>query len=289
MFSFDAPFPFEELVVIDTYEDVLQMEKGRVLALDISQNSTGYALWDKGVLTTGTFATEIPPKGDVLYNYKLAMNFKKQLESLVPSGYYDLIVIEDIFGGQYLNTYKVLSTLAMGFDIFVTSDHVTYGSYMKVDNRQWKSELRKLAGKQGKVYLKDKEDIEESLTMLGVTEEVLGGTSGKQDQRDALGLLLTGICKLKSPDKAPQVRYRLEYHLMNKDQLGKSRRAYELITSPHGKTYVHNKEDLEAIASKEGQWYVIEVNSLGMMGIEKGHPEVIGGPNYIMFRKRETK
>lgn len=279
-----------EITVLTDYKDILATSKGNALALDISPSSTGVAMLIDGKLTTKVISVPAPDKGDVFFNLNLAKAFISKLCEEIPRVHYETVAIEDIYGGAYVQTYRLLLSLAMGFDLYMQSGLFTYNSYMKLENRSWKSKLRRLAGVTGKQYLKDKEDIQRSLSELGVTKDTLTVKDrGLQDQFDAIGVLLVAITTEGTGHTEIKARYTLTIEFYTEEQLLSLKRKTKDIKSPYAANHTHTRKELLMLAEDDSVWYKIEVRTTGSLGIKKGFQETIGGPNYILFKKTKKK
>ena len=78
-----------------------------LLALDISSQSTGYAILEDGYLCPDTIGM-IKIKAKNLYGERL-VQLEKGIKKLLKKYKPDYVVIEDIFKGRNANTFKILS------------------------------------------------------------------------------------------------------------------------------------------------------------------------------------
>lgn len=78
----------------------------KILALDISSTSTGHAVFNNGRLTRSSLGTVRPTQK--MMGHKLIF-FAKEIKALIDKHQPDVVVIEDIFRGPNIKTFKTLA------------------------------------------------------------------------------------------------------------------------------------------------------------------------------------
>ena len=200
-FGVNGSMEFEQSLInevkIDTVsvESLLKKFKSAV-GLDISMTSTGLVIWENGVLTKYQIKVdmEVDLNRDELGEEKMQEVFATDLLSVLEGRHFEVIAIENVFGGQNFDTVRKLLALNSVMGRLILQGKVTCDKFFKRSNKVWKKYL-------GRVYrvkgAKDKINIEEALIYMNYDyalencnlpptkkEEV-----GYQDILDATGLL----------------------------------------------------------------------------------------------------
>lgn len=222
-------------------------DKGCVVGLDISVRSTGVAIVGrqptiakfsgKGVgtgiprSTFGGAESGIPKEEEnpanalrlAVTNETLSaeagirrrLEFKQYLKEALSGLPVAVVVVEDVFAGVNITSYRELLNLNNVVDELILEGVITTAAgeepeLVRVQSRVWKRWIRRFVKEtpnsvvhEHAKYLNDKRVVRESLTAIGVPPETLEGGKGNQDRCDAagmaLGWLLRDVEELESP------------------------------------------------------------------------------------------
>ena len=269
---------------ISTYKDIIQATGLNYISLDASKQSTGLSVVHNQELCTTSFKCELDlPKTHPLYFYELSKAYASELEKHIPEDNYEAIFIEDIFMGSFVQSYQVLFAVAFGIGLYLDTTKSTFNNIIKVDNKTWKTKLKKLANRTDRSYEKDKIEINKSLTILGIKEDLLGNkTFGKQDQFDSLGILLVGLSDMLKPTHKVS---KIKKELFTLEQTKSTRRKAELISKEAlddlGIAYSNidnsiiidklpSDDELAELAKEKNKWYKVNIKNVGIYGIKQG-------------------
>lgn len=269
---------------INTYKDIIQATGLNYISLDASKQSTGLSIVHNQELRTTSFKCELNlPKTHPLYFYELSKAYASELEKHIPEDNYEAIFIEDIFMGSFVQSYQVLFAVAFGIGLYLDTTKSTFNNIVKVDNKTWKTKLKRLANRTDRSYEKDKIEINKSLTILGITEDLLGNkVFGKQDQLDSIGILLVGLSDtLKQTQKVSKIKK----ELLTLEQAKSTRRKAESILKEAldelGIAYLDTEgtllvdklptdDELVELAKEKNKWYKLNIKNVGIYGIKQG-------------------
>lgn len=267
-------------------EAYISQSGGNILALDISQSSTGLALWGGATLQTLSFEVEKPPKDDVFYFYNLAKNFENLLHEIIPPGHYSYVFVEDIFVGQFIQSYQTLAALANGLDMYLHSKAITYNNFYRINNQQWKKELRDFAGLTDiKQMKKDKYEIQKAFEKLEyIDPQKDKNKSGLQDRLDAVGIMIGGLKLVEKDGIKETIKYRVKYEYFDEESYKRLTRDIVEIDMMETNKII-TRTDLNKLIKQPDQWYSFKVKSTGALGIRKRFAETLGGPNYLVAMK----
>ena len=221
--------------------------KGCVVGLDISVRSTGVAIVgsqpDIAKFSGRSAETGVPkstfggaesgtPKGEenpanalrlAVTNETLSaeagirrrLEFKQYLKEALEGLPVAVVVVEDVFAGVNVTSYRELLNLNNVVDELILEGVITTAAgeepeLVRVQSRVWKRWIRRFVKEtpnsvvhEHAKYLNDKRVVRESLNAIGVHPETLEGGKGNQDRCDAagmaLGWLLRDVEELESP------------------------------------------------------------------------------------------
>lgn len=171
--------------VEEVSESSIIPKEGTFLGLDISESSSGICIYTNGVKRTYTIALEEPSDG-IHREVLLRRQLKSRLAETLENSHFDLIIIEDAYQGIDPTTTRLLYALNTAIDELILDGVITVETFVRVNNRKWKSWLFKVDKEHRFKGLNDKVRIQKCLELLGVTEE----GRGFQDKLDSCGMLI---------------------------------------------------------------------------------------------------
>ena len=143
------------------------------------------------------------------------LEFKQYLKEALSGLPVAVVVVEDVFAGVNVTSYRELLNLNNVVDELILEGVITTETgeepeLVRVQSRVWKRWIRRFVKEtpnsvvhEHAKYLNDKRVVRESLTAIGVPPETLEGGKGNQDRCDAagmaLGWLLRDVEELESP------------------------------------------------------------------------------------------
>ena len=155
------------------------------VTFDISKTSTGLGVWDgveykKYKITMDT----VYNKTDALSEARMRREFKEYLTELLGGKHFELVVVENVFGGENFDTVRILLALNTVADELILEGVFTADTVRKVDNQSWKMCLRKVHKVKGKPT--DKYEIEEIMKYLEF-DFALENCNLTDSQKDEIG------------------------------------------------------------------------------------------------------
>ena len=235
------------VTMVDAPKGIHAPDKGCVVGLDISVRSTGVAVVgsqpdiakfsgkraETGVpkSTFGGAESGIPKEEEnpanalrlAVTNETLSaeagirrrLEFKQYLKEALEGLPVAVVVVEDVFAGVNITSYRELLNLNNVVDELILEGVITTAAgeepeLVRVQSRVWKKWIRRFVKytpnsvvHEHAKYLNDKQVVRESLNAIGVHPETLEGGKGNQDRCDAagmaLGWLLRDVEELESP------------------------------------------------------------------------------------------
>ena len=143
------------------------------------------------------------------------LEFKQYLKEALEGLPVAVVVVEDVFAGVNVTSYRELLNLNNVVDELILEGVITTATgeepeLVRVQSRVWKRWIRRFVKEtpnsivhENAKYLNDKQVVRESLTAIGVHPETLEGGKGNQDRCDAagmaLGWLLRDVEELEAP------------------------------------------------------------------------------------------
>ena len=143
------------------------------------------------------------------------LEFKQYLKEALSGIPVAVVVVEDVFAGVNITSYRELLNLNNVVDELILEGVITTAAgeepeLVRVQSRVWKRWIRRFVKEtpnsvvhEHAKYLNDKRVVRESLNAIGVHPETLEGGKGNQDRCDAagmaLGWLLRDVEELESP------------------------------------------------------------------------------------------
>ena len=143
------------------------------------------------------------------------LEFKQYLKEALEGLPVAVVVVEDVFAGVNVTSYRELLNLNNVVDELILEGVITTATgeepeLVRVQSRVWKRWIRRFVKEtpnsivhENAKYLNDKQVVRESLTAIGVRPETLEGGKGNQDRCDAagmaLGWLLRDVEELEAP------------------------------------------------------------------------------------------
>lgn len=143
------------------------------------------------------------------------LEFKQYLKEALEGLPVAVVVVEDVFAGVNVTSYRELLNLNNVVDELILEGVITTATgeepeLVRVQSRVWKRWIRRFVKEtpnsvvhENAKYLNDKQVVRESLSAIGIPPETLEGGKGNQDRCDAagmaLGWLLRDVEELESP------------------------------------------------------------------------------------------
>lgn len=143
------------------------------------------------------------------------LEFKQYLKEALEGLPVAVVVVEDVFAGVNVTSYRELLNLNNVVDELILEGVITTATgeepeLVRVQSRVWKRWIRRFVKEtpnsivhENAKYLNDKQVVRESLSAIGVHPETLEGGKGNQDRCDAagmaLGWLLRDVEELEAP------------------------------------------------------------------------------------------
>lgn len=169
------------------------LSNGTYLGLDLSKTSTGIAVFNSGTVSTEAVGlhTDIDssPYGLAMLRRELYSVLKEKLAGQQ----FDTVVVEDIFIGANVKSYRILAAINTVPDDLILDGVFGCKNLVRVNNRIWKHHLVKGEGIRG---FNDKQRVNEALAHRGI---VISG-KGSQDQLDAIGMVIGWYYSLYEKD-----------------------------------------------------------------------------------------
>lgn len=235
------------VTMVDAPKGIHAPDKGCVVGLDISVRSTGVAIVGSqpdiakfsgkraetgvpkstfGGAESGTLKEEensanalrLAVTNETLSaeaGIRRRLEFKQYLKEALEGLPVAVVVVEDVFAGVNITSYRELLNLNNVVDELILEGVITTAAgeepeLVRVQSRVWKRWIRRFVKytpnsvvHEHAKYLNDKQVVRESLTAIGVPPETLEGGKGNQDRCDAagmaLGWLLRDVEELESP------------------------------------------------------------------------------------------
>ncbi len=137
------------------------------LSFDISMTGTGITEWhrDTGEILHHTIEIddEVDLSKDDLAEEKMRLAYEKDVLSIYEGKHFEVVVIENAFGGKNFDTVRKLLALNSVIGTLILRGKMSATHFYKRSNKVWKKYLSKVHRVKG---LKDKLNIEEALLYL---------------------------------------------------------------------------------------------------------------------------
>ena len=260
-------------------------KEGVFLGLDISKTSSGVTLIENGVRISGNI--ELSEQKGVHKEVLMRRELKQDLEELVKGKNFDLIIIEDAFVGDNADTVRKLFALNTAIDEMILDGICSCKTFIRVNNRMWKSWLSSIDVYHITKGFNDKEKVKLCLKMIGIEES----GKGYQDRLDSTGLivayflkgkdnisssLLSGNKKVRLSDVEASYETETGYLFYNKD-IDEDKIVYISDTK------ITKKKIIELLTDNPSSVFVTEnVVILGNLGIDLGL-DIIDDGGYFAF------
>lgn len=259
-----------------------------LLALDISLESTGIAIVTNGQIEAANLSLRVP-EGDMAAA-RSRLLLKKELTEEFAGQFFHTIIVEDVFAGKNVETYRLLVNLNQVIDELILEGIIECPNLVRMQNGVWKHWIRPLL-KSSQFRLTDKVMAYTALLNLGIMQ--LG--EGYQDRTDALAMLvgwkLTGEKTWGAEKKVRSVTWsnvRYAYCETREETLAAIPTGYS--QEKRGGANL-TKRDITATLRK-GEPTVAYVDSrprsMGVLGVDLKTPIFPGG-GYFAFWLKEPK
>ena len=155
------------------------------IGLDVAKNHAGVFYWDGGKIHEyGLAVSEAYDKSDPFAEYRMRLNFKKQLKEIVGGKFFSRCVIENVYGGTNFDTVRKLLALNTVIDELIFEGSCGVDKFYRWEEPKWLKYTRQLYKQRGK--FNTKVEVKMILNNLGYNYE--GDYS--EDIMDAAGMLL---------------------------------------------------------------------------------------------------
>ena len=177
------------------------------IGLDVSKNHTGVVIWNGKDTEEYGFELQDYDKSDYFAEYKMRRDFKKNLSEIVKGRYFEICVIEDVYGGENFDTVRKLLALNTVIDELIFEHVCTVNEFYRWKEPTWISGLRLLYRQKGKLRSKvETQGILEYLEYKFYLENKDLKESEKkkiyfEDICDACGMLLGVVAKKELESK----------------------------------------------------------------------------------------
>ena len=143
------------------------------------------------------------------------LEFKQYLKEALSGLPVAVVVVEDVFAGVNVTSYRELLNLNNVVDELILEGVITTETgeepeLVRVQSRVWKRWIRRFVKEtpnsvvhEHAKYLNDKRVVRESLTAIGVPPETLEGGKGNQDRCDAAGMALGWLLRDVEEQESP--------------------------------------------------------------------------------------
>lgn len=135
------------------------------IGLDISKNHTGIVYWDGSEIHEYGFSTSEYDKTDYFAEYKMRRDFKNKLKEIVQGKYFEICIVEDVYGGENFDTVRKLLALNTVIDELIFENVCTVKKFLRWNEPKWAKCTRTIYKQRGK--LKSKVETQGILEYLG--------------------------------------------------------------------------------------------------------------------------
>lgn len=150
--DFRCSEPVEEKTV--TYEkptvvSILKNFKSGI-GLDIAKNHTGIVYWDGSELHTYGFLLSEYDSKDYFAEYKMRREFKQKLAEIVKGKFFELCIVEDVYGGDNFDTVRKLLALNTVMDELIFDGVCSVDTFVRWKQVMWAAKTRLVYRQKGK-------------------------------------------------------------------------------------------------------------------------------------------
>lgn len=124
------------------------------IAFDLAKNHTGIAIWNGVEIERYGFDLPEYDKNDHFGYYKMRRNLRKELEKLLRGRHFEYCVVEDIYGGENIDTYRKLAEINTVPDECIFDNIFTVDNFFRWKPTVWQSKMRVLHKQKGKLVAK---------------------------------------------------------------------------------------------------------------------------------------
>jgi len=273
------------------------------IGIDISKNHTGIVVWDGISITTHGFKLNKINKEDPHSEYRMRMDFRSRLSSVVTGKKFENCVVENAYGGSNFDTVRKLLALN------TVVDELLFDGVFEVDNfyrwlqSEWSSRLRKVYKPAFKMLSK----VETQNILEYLEFEFLLENKHKSDKYleeiffedicDACGMLLASANEQKletrlvncSPVKFSDIKMLYVDDIENTGYI-KDRKIQELgYTEVTINTKTIKRDIMRVVNNNPNEIYCvyIPVTHLGVFGIEHNLTFFSSGDGYLFFYSKK--
>lgn len=250
------------------------------LALDVSKNSTGIAIFRDGKIETYLLQTEIKDESSAIHLGYRIDEFMKFVLDKVSGEHFDVVCVEEALTGINHKVNAVALALNPLIDYMIATRQVTCNNFYRINNVSWKKILRELAGvaplKKGTDAAK-KEIISGFKALnfgLGFKVDEYSSwsaykSSGWQDRLDAVGVLLGVVRKYIDNEVVDNVKKRVSFKVFDSEEKALKYAKYGVqeleVTSNHLLSWFKTCKDF----TNQSTSYLYKGTSLGSFGVNK--------------------
>lgn len=250
------------------------------LALDVSKNSTGMAIYRGGEIETYVLQTEITDESSSIHLGYRIQEFMGFILDKVCGEHFDVICVEEALTGINHKVNAVALALNPIIDYLVATEQVTCDKFYRINNVTWKKTLRELSGvaplKKGTDAAK-KEIISGFKALnfsLGYKVDEYPSWnaykgSGWQDRLDAVGVLLGVVRKYIDNEVVDNTKKRVTFKVFDNEKAAKAYAKFSIeeltVTSNHLLSWFKGCKNL----TNKSTSYIYSGVSLGSFGVNK--------------------
>ena len=114
------------------------------VGLDIAKNHSGVAVWEDGKLERHGFELIPYDKKDPHAEFRMRLDLKKHLSKILGGRYFNVIVIEDVYGGENFDTVRKLIALNTVIDELIFEGTVKVTKFYRWKEATWLKYFRKI-------------------------------------------------------------------------------------------------------------------------------------------------
>lgn len=250
------------------------------LALDVSKNSTGLAIYRDGKVETYLLQTEITDESSPIHlGYRMEEFLNFVLER-VRGEHFDVVCVEEALTGINHKVNAVALALNPLIDYMIAKGDISCGSFYRINNVTWKKILRDLSGvkpiKKGTDAAK-KEIISgfQALNFeLGFKVDEYSSwssykNSGWQDRLDAVGVLLGVVRKYIDKAVVGSKKKRVSMKVFGSKERALKYAKFNVLPVEVGANQLLTWSKRVKDYTNESTSYIFEGSSLGSFGVTK--------------------
>ena len=124
------------------------------IAIDASKNHTGVIIWNGSTIEDYGFKLDSYSKDDNFAEYRMRRQFKSELEKIVNGRFFEVCIIEDVYGGENFDTVRKLLAINTVIDELIFENKLVVDNFYRWNEPVWTSLLRHIYKQRGKLKSK---------------------------------------------------------------------------------------------------------------------------------------